>query len=94
MKQRIKVESKNIGELFALPCVKTSAKTLAYNNEYLLIHSQDPDDFYVDVAYRPDTGCYGDFAYPGDWIVEEDDGTWRVEKGEEAEKGGDKPCEE
>ncbi len=61
MKQKIKVEGKNITELFNLPCVKTIGKT---DNGFVL---------------QLDTH-YPTFAYIGDWLVEDDEGKWSVEK--------------
>lgn len=67
MKQKIQITDKNISDLFALPCVRCITKT-------------DNGGFKVKVKIAPRTYTY---AGRGDIIVEQDDGSWRIEKGGE-----------
>lgn len=65
MKQRIKVDDKNIGELFVLPCVTAIIKGWKNGNVILQLDNKISFDR---------------FARQGDWLVEQDSGMWRVEK--------------
>ena len=68
MKQRIKVEERHIADLWRLPCVNGLAK----------IH-----DGGILVGIGSQAKGQLALAYEGDWLIENDDHTWSVEKGGE-----------
>lgn len=67
MKQRIKVSSNSITDLYRLPCVGVIHKPL-----FLLCKKEENGEF---------GQCGSFFAEEGDWLIQHDDGTWDVEKG-------------
>lgn len=74
MKQKIQITGKNIGEIFALPCVKEIRKHDYLGNTFVVHLWQR--------SIRHGT-IFSDYAFPGDWLVEDDNGVWNVEEGEE-----------
>lgn len=81
MKQKVQFTGKNIRDIFALPCVYDIQKNISMDYGFPI--SQRPQD--MEVSIRVDLTVYSDIevAHYGDWIVEEDDGSWHVEKGGE-----------
>ena len=73
MKQKIQVTGKNIGEIFALPCVK-EIKKYDYLDTTFVVHLWN-------AAIRHGT-IFADCAFPGDWLVQDDNGIWYVEEGD------------
>lgn len=73
MKQKIQITGKNIGKIFALPCVKEIRK---YNflDTTFVVHLWN-------AAIRHGT-IFADCAFPGDWLVQDDNGIWYVEEGD------------
>lgn len=72
MKLRIQITDKNIEGLFRLPCVK-EIKKIGYGEMIIYLYH-----------YLIRGGAvFSDVAYLGDWLVEEDNGIWHVEKGGE-----------
>ena len=71
MKQKIQITSKNIGEIFALPCVKEIRK-YSYLETTFVVHLWN-------AAIRHGT-IFADCAYTGDWLVQDDNGFWYVEE--------------
>ena len=67
MKQKIHFTGKNLNDVFFLPCVAGILK--------------DGDRPFL--ALRTDCMSGKFFVYIGDWLVEEDDGKWHVEEGDE-----------
>ena len=67
MKQKIHFTGKNLNDIFHLPCVGGVLKK-DFNKPFLFLKMEQMVDF-------------SRFADVGDWLVEEDDGMWRVEKG-------------
>ncbi len=67
MKQKIHFTGKNLNDIFYLPCVAGIGKR-DFNEPFLFLKMEQ-------------TNYLSSFAYVGDWLVEEDDGTWHVEKG-------------
>ena len=69
MRQKIHFTEKNLNDVFFLPCV-------------LAIMKLDNDEpFLILCIERMSDGSY--YAVIGDWLVEEDDGKWHVEEGDE-----------
>ena len=68
MKQSIIVPQRLSPTVFNLPCVDSAMKSGIDGTYYHLISWYMADD------YQPL------FAHPGDTLIEEDDGKWRVEK--------------
>lgn len=67
MKQKIQFTGKNLNDIFYLPCVAGIEKK-DFNQPFLFLKMEW-------------TAYHFSFAYVGDWLVEEDDGTWSVERG-------------
>ena len=103
MKQRIKIEGKNLNELFALPCVECVRKRIEKDQHIIVVDLFEYDDaeFHRDneeflkmpagtdeeyakviLASQAIADKYPMSANEGDWLVERDDGSWRVEKGD------------
>ena len=75
MKQKIQITSKNIGEIFAIQCVKEIKKTckgtfVVYLWQHVIRHGT----------------VFCDCAYPGDWLVQDDSGFWYVDDTEKGDK--------
>ena len=86
MKQKIQITDKNIGDIFRLPCVLEINKFYRVEKSTGdIVPSKDPKDIRVTICPYPNVSMIVRKAFYGDWIVEEDDGTWRVEKGEKHE---------
>lgn len=106
MKQKIQITGKNVGELFALPCVKSVVKNgkapggfvvnlfpfdQSGDKEYERDRKEFIDRFLGSNCCMDDDTCrklttafsrkYAVFATVGDWLVEHEDGKWRVECG-------------
>lgn len=65
MKQKIKIEGKNISDIFNLPCLHAIMKMKnAYGDFQVVIHKNGRLDY----------------ASVGDWLVEDESGNWSVEK--------------
>ena len=68
MRQKIHFTGKNLNDVFFLPCVVGVMK-------------MDSDEPYLILRDGMSDGSH--YAVIGDWMVEEDDGKWHVEKGDE-----------
>lgn len=68
MRQKIHFTGKNLNDVFFIPCV-------------LAIMKLDNDEPFIILRKGMSNGSL--FACIGDWLVEEDDGKWHVEKGDE-----------
>lgn len=66
MKQKIHFTGKNLNDVFFLPCV-------------VGIMKMDSDEPFLVLRDGMSYGSH--YAGIGDWLVEEDDGKWHVEKG-------------
>lgn len=80
MKQRVQITGKNINDIFRLPCVISIRKFLCENMDGDLVPYKGTDKFVVDFAFGPEKGCAGMIAKQGDYLIEEDDGSWRLEE--------------
>lgn len=80
MKQRVQITGKNINDIFRLPCVTSVRKLIRKTKDNDLVVSNGEDHFVVDFAFSPDASLAGMIAYPGDCLIEEDDGSWRLER--------------
>ena len=69
MRQKIHFTGKNLNDVFFLPCVLAILK----------LDSDEP--FLILCDERTSDGSH--YAGIGDWLVEEDDGKWHVEEGDE-----------
>lgn len=65
MKQKMQFTGKSLDDTMSLPCVRAIAKT-------------DGGKLKAKVKTAPRSYEY---AEQGDWIIQEDDGHWRIEKG-------------
>lgn len=83
MKQKIQVTGKNIGDLFKLPCVVGIQKCIVMGEHDDNIPSQNLDDCFIDIVHKPLECMAGTRAKMGDWLVEDDNGNWHVEKGDD-----------
>lgn len=83
MKQRIQLTSKNIGDLFKLPCVVGIQKCIVMGEHGDNIPSQNLDDCFIDIVHKPLECLVGTRAKMGNWLVEDDNGNWHIEKGGE-----------
>lgn len=83
MKQKIQITGKNIGDLFKLPCVYEIRKCVVMGEHDDFIPSQNLDDCIVGIVHKPLVCMVGTRARMGDWLVEDDNGNWHVEKGGE-----------
>ena len=100
MKQKIEFTGKNIGEIFALPCVIRIEKDRASNLPVVVLRSDDTDEEFAIACKRFGNILHSQLAaaekrkerdyfrrrflmraHVGDCIVEQDDGSWRVEEG-------------
>ena len=63
MKQRIIIPNRISHTIFSLPCVEMAGKT--------------PDGMLVYVIITPDGSLQP--AFPGDTLIQEDDGSWHIE---------------
>ena len=68
MRQKIHFTGKNLNDVFFLPCVGAIMKEDS-GEPFLVLRNGLSDGFH--------------YAVIGDWLVEEDDGKWHVEKGDE-----------
>lgn len=82
MKRKIQVTGKNINDLFKLPCVFKIQKRIVMGEPGDYIPSQNLDDCIIVIAHKPLECMAGTIAKMGDWLVEDDNGIWHVEKGE------------
>lgn len=82
MKQKIQITGKNIGDLFRLPCVVEIQKCFVKGEHGHYIPSQNIEDCFVVIVHKP-LYMAEIRAKMGDWLVEDDNGNWRVEKGGE-----------
>lgn len=80
MKQKIQITGKNLNELFALPCVFQIQKGFVMGEQGEPIPSQNIDDCTIGIV-QPLECMIETRAKMGDWIVEDDNGNWHVEKG-------------
>lgn len=83
MKQKIQITGKNLNEIFALPCVFKIQKSYIMGEQGEPIPSQKLEDSFVEVAFNPLLDSCSTWARVGDWIVEDGNGNWHVEKGDE-----------
>lgn len=83
MKQRIQLTSKNISDLFRLPCVVKIQKRIVMGEHGDYVPSQNLDDCIIDIVHKPQECMAETMAKMGDWLVEDDNGNWHVEKGGE-----------
>lgn len=83
MKQKIQITGKNLNEIFALPCVFKIQKGYIMGEQGEPIPSQKLEDSFVEVAFNPLLDSCSTWARVGDWIVEDGNGNWHVEKGDE-----------
>lgn len=83
MKQKIQVTGKNICDLFRLPCVVEIQKRIVMGEHGDYIPSQNLDDCSIDIVHKPQECMAGTRVKMGDWLVEDDNGNWHVEKGGE-----------
>lgn len=67
MRQKIHFTGKNLNDVFFIPCV-------------LAIMKLDNDELFLVLRNGLSDGYH--YAVIGDWMVEEDDGKWHVEKGD------------
>lgn len=81
MKQRIQLTGKNINDLFKLPCVFKIQKRIVMGEYGDYILSQNLEDCFIDIVQKPLECMAESRAKMGDWIVEDDNGNWHVEKG-------------
>ena len=65
MKQKIQFSGRHLDDIFSLPCVNSIIKS-SDGTPFLIIRPEH----HVEFPYA---------AYPGDWLIEEDNGKWRVE---------------
>lgn len=82
MKQKIQLTSKNISDLFKLPCVVRIQKRIVMGKHGDYIPSQNFDDCIIAVVHKPQECLVGTRALVGDWLVEDDNGNWYVEEGD------------
>lgn len=65
MKQKIQFSGRHLDDIFALPCVSS------------IIKSSDGTPI---LTFRPEyQEGFPIIAFPGDWLVEQDNGKWRIE---------------
>lgn len=83
MKQRIQLTSENISDLFKLPCVVEIRKCIVMGEHGDFIPSQNLEDCNIDIVHKPQECMAETRAKMGDWLVEDDNGNWHVEKGGE-----------
>ena len=83
MKQRIQVTGKNLNELFVLPCVFQIQKGFIMGEQGDPIPSQNIEDCTIGIVHKPLECMAETRAKMGDWLVEDDNGNWHVEKGGE-----------
>lgn len=81
MKQRIQLTGKNIGDLFKLPCVVEIRKCIVMGEHGDYIPSQNLDDCFIGIVHKPLECMAETMAKMGDYLVEDDNGNWHVEKG-------------
>ena len=65
MKQKIQFTGRHLDDIFALPCVSSIIKS-SDGTPFLTLRHEYHEGFPIT-------------AIPGDWLVEEDNGKWRVE---------------